>query len=68
MDFMVFTPFFHVLLQLLITLLGLQLGVVCPESGHIFSIPFFVGWGHLCLASAVRILQIKNLTSVGCGA
>jgi hypothetical protein len=26
----------------------------CPESGHIFSVPCFVGWGHLFPALAVR--------------
>jgi hypothetical protein len=35
----------------------------CPESGHIFFVSFFVGWGHLFPASTVRSLHIQTLSS-----
>ena len=34
-----------------------------PESGHVFSIPCCVGWGHLFPTSAMRSLQIQTLAS-----
>jgi hypothetical protein len=39
--------------------------VGCFESDHLFYVPFHVGWGRICPASAVRGLYIQTLTSSG---
>ena len=51
-DFMVFTPFSHVLLHLLITLLGLRLGLVVLRA-TIFSMSLV-----LCVGASFSLLRL----------